>query len=158
MKKVGLGWDIHKLGENRALIIGGVEIPNKKGCIGHSDGDALVHAIIDSLLGAAGLGDIGEHFPDTDEQYKDISSLVLLRVTNDMLREKDFEIVNIDVNVILQSPKLSPYKEAIRDSIAKTLDLDLEQVNIKAKTAEHMLGEVGQGDAIIAQAIALIEK
>ena len=158
MKKVGLGWDIHKLAEGRALILGGVEIPNSKGCVGHSDGDALTHAVIDSLLGAAGLGDIGEHFPDTDDQYKDISSLVLLRVTNDMLREKDFEIVNVDVNVILQSPKLSPYKEAIRDNLAKTLDLDLDQVNVKAKTAEHMLGEVGQGDAVIAQAVCMIEK
>lgn len=158
MKRTGLGWDIHKLAENRPLIIGGVEIPNSKGCVGHSDGDALTHAVIDSLLGASGLGDIGEHFPDTDDQYKDISSLVLLRVTNDMLREHDYEIIDIDANIILQSPKLSPYKDAIRDSIAKTLDLDIDQVNIKAKTAEHMLGEVGTGDAIIAQAIALIEK
>lgn len=157
MNKAGLGWDIHKLTEGKPLILGGIQIENSKGCEGHSDGDALIHAIIDAILGAAGLGDIGEHFPDTDPQYKGISSMVLLRAVNEMIQEDGFRILNIDANVILQSPKLSPYKEAIRDNIASALGLELNQVNIKAKTAEHMLGELGSGDAVVAQAIAYIE-
>lgn len=158
MNRVGIGWDIHRLAENRDLVIGGVTVENTKGCVGHSDGDALIHAIIDAMLGAAGLGDIGTQFPDTDDQYKDISSRVLLRVAHDLIREKDYEIVNIDANVILQSPKLMPYIPQIKESLSEALDLEEEYIGIKAKTAEHMLGELGNSDAIAAQAVVLLEE
>lgn len=156
MKRVGHGWDIHALVENRALIIGGVEIPNTKGSLGHSDGDALVHAIIDSLLGAAGLKDIGTQFPDNDETYKDISSLVLLRTANDLIRENGYYIENIDSTIILQEPKLFPYIDQIRENIAQSLDMEVENIGVKAKTAEGMLGELGKGEAISAMAVALL--
>lgn len=158
MLRIGTGFDIHPLKEGRALILGGVEIPFEKGCDGHSDGDALIHAIIDSLLGAAGLDDIGTYFPDTDPQYKDIDSRVLLRLANDKLRENNFEIVNIDCTVILQQPKLGPYKELMKEELADCLDLDVSQIGVKAKTAEGMLGSLGTCDAVAAQASALIEK
>lgn len=158
MLRVGTGWDIHKLVEGRDLILGGVTIPSAKGCLGHSDGDALCHAIIDALLGACGLADIGTQFPDNDSQYKDISSRVLLRMTNDMIRERDFHIVNIDTTVILQSPKLHPYIDAIKDALSEALDLEEEFISVKAKTAENMLGELGTSDAVVAQAVVLIEK
>lgn len=158
MKRIGTGWDIHKLVKDRPLILGGIEIPSEKGCLGHSDGDALIHAVIDALLGAAALGDIGTFFPDSDPEYKDISSHVLLRMTNDMLREHDWEIENIDTTVILQSPKLALYKEAMKQCIADALDIDVSCVSVKAKTAEMMLGELGSSDAVVAQAAVLIEK
>ncbi len=157
-KRVGTGWDVHKLVENRPLILGGIEIENDKGCLGHSDGDAVIHSIIDALLGAAGLEDIGTQFPDSDSQYEDISSVVLLRMTNDMLREKDYQIVNVDCTIVLQTPKLSEYKLEMRKAIAEALDMRVEDVNVKAKTAEHMLGELGTGNAVMAQASVLIEK
>lgn len=158
MLRVGTGWDIHKLTEGRDLVIGGVNIPSEKGCLGHSDGDALCHAIIDALLGACGLDDIGTQFPDTDPQYKDISSRVLLRLANDMIREKGYSIVNIDTTVILQSPKLKPYVQAMKESLSEALDLEEEFIGVKAKTAEKMLCELGTSDAVVAQAVVLIEK
>ena len=158
MKRIGTGWDIHKLVEGRSLVLGGVKIESEKGCLGHSDGDALIHAVIDSLLGAAALGDIGSHFPDTDAEYKGISSLVLLDKTAKLLAEKGYKIVNIDSTVILQSPKLFPYKEKMVQSIATCLGMDIDCISVKAKTAEHMLGELGTGDAVVCQAVAMIEK
>lgn len=156
MKRAGTGWDIHRLAEGRALVLGGVTIPNSKGCVGHSDGDALIHAIIDAMLGAAGLGDIGTQFPDNDSKYKDINSCVLLRCANDLIREKDLHIVNIDSTVILQSPKLAPYIDSMKDCISEALDLEKEFIGVKAKTAEHMLAELGTGDAVAAQAVVLL--
>ena len=156
--RIGTGWDIHPLVEGRDLVLGGVYIENDRGCLGHSDGDALIHAVIDAMLGAAGLGDIGDMFPDTDETFRGISSVVLLRLANDKLRENDFDIVNVDCTVILQSPKLGHYKDRMREAIAEALDLDVDKVNVKAKTAEHMMGELGSSDAVMAQAAVLIEE
>jgi len=156
--RVGTGWDIHPLVEGRDLILGGVVIENPKGCAGHSDGDALVHAIIDAMLGAAGLEDIGTQFPDTDDSYKDIASLTLLRVAHDLVREAGYTVVNVDSTVILQSPKLAPHKARMCSLIAQALDLDEDCVSVKAKTAEHMLCELGNSDAVIAQAAVLIEE
>jgi len=156
--RVGTGWDIHPLVEGRVLILGGVEIENSKGCAGHSDGDALLHAIIDAMLGAAGLEDIGTQFPDTDPEYKDISSLTLLRVAHDLVRENGFNVVNVDSTIILQSPKLAPYKNEMCIKIANALDLDEDCVSVKAKTAEHMLCELGRSDAVVAQAAVLLEE
>lgn len=156
MSRVGYGWDIHKLVIGRDLVLGGVKIPNNKGCLGHSDGDALTHAIIDAMLGAAGLSDIGTQFPDTDEQYKDICSMILLRKTCDMLCKKGLRIINIDATVILQTPKLGPDIKAIKESLSSVLGIPADSIGIKAKTAEHMLGELGSGDAVCAMAIVLL--
>ncbi len=156
--RIGTGWDIHPLVEGRDLVLGGVYIENDRGCLGHSDGDALIHAVIDAMLGAAGLGDIGDMFPDTDETFRGISSVVLLRLANDKLRENDFDIVNVDCTVIIQSPKLGHYKDRMRETIAEALDLDVDSVNVKAKTAEHIMGELGSSDAVMAQAAVLIEE
>lgn len=156
MNRVGTGWDIHKLVSGRALVLGGVKIESGKGCLGHSDGDALIHAVIDSLLGAAALGDIGFHFPDTDMAYKDVSSLVLLKKTSDLLKGHGFSVINVDCTVILQSPKLAPYKDLMALSIASCLGLDASCVNVKAKTAEYMLNELGSGDAVVCQAVAMV--
>ena len=156
--RVGTGWDIHPLVEGRDLILGGVTIENPKGCAGHSDGDALLHAIIDAMLGAAGLEDIGTQFPDTDESYRDISSLTLLRVAHDLVRENGYTVVNVDSTVILQSPKLAPYKNEMCIRIASALDLDEDCVSVKAKTAEHMLCELGRSGAVVAQAAVLLEE
>ncbi len=158
MFRVGTGFDIHRLEEGHELILGGVLIPSDKGCVAHSDGDALCHSIIDALLGAAGFEDIGVQFPNTDPEYKDFSSLVMLRMVNDLLRENDYEIVNIDSTVILQTPNLSEYKERMREQISEALDLDIWQVNVKAKTAEHLLEELGRGDAVEAQSVVMIQK
>lgn len=156
--RVGTGWDIHPLVEGRDLILGGVTIENSKGCAGHSDGDALLHAIIDAMLGAAGLEDIGTQFPDTDETYRDISSLTLLRVAHDLVRENGYNVVNVDSTIILQSPRLAPYKNEMCIRIAQALDLDGDCVSVKAKTAEHMLCELGGSDAVVAQAAVLLEE
>lgn len=155
---VGSGFDIHALKEGRTLILGGVEIPNNKGCVGHSDGDALIHAVIDSLLGACGLDDIGTFFPDTDPEYKDIDSVILLEKTGRILKEHNAQILNIDSTVILQSPKLSSFKMEMRQCIAKALGLDVQCVNVKAKTAERMLGELGSADAVCAFCNCLLER
>lgn len=157
MIRIGTGWDIHPLTEGRDLVLGGVVIDSPKGCAGHSDGDALLHAIIDAMLGAAGLEDIGTQFPDTDETYRGISSLTLLRAAHDLIRENGFNVVNIDSTVILQRPKLAPYRNEMCIRIANALDLDEDCVSVKAKTAEHMLGELGEGNAVMAQAAVLVE-
>ncbi len=152
--RIGQGFDLHKLVENRPLIIGGINIPSPKGEEAHSDGDVLIHALIDALLGAKALGDIGTHFPPSDMTYKNISSVELLRRT---LMLSDFDIVNIDINIILQAPKLGPYILDIRKSLAKLLNINIDDISVKAKTAEHILGELGRGDAIIAEVILLLK-
>lgn len=156
--RIGNGWDLHRLEEGRTLVLGGVEIESPKGAVAHSDGDALIHAMIDALLGAAGLADIGTYFPDTDPTYKDIDSRVLLRMTNDLVREKDYDIVNFDTTIVLQSPKLAPYIPLMKEALSEALDLDEECIGIKAKTAEHILGELGTGDAVMASAVVLLEE
>jgi len=155
--RIGEGWDIHALVEGRKLILGGVDIPHTKGLKGHSDADALLHAITDALLGAAALGDIGTHFPDTDAQFLGADSAVLLREVARLVRSKGYAIGNVDSTVIAQAPKLAPHIGAIRQSIASTLSIDLEQVNVKAKTAEKM-GPVGEGFAMEARAVVLLFK
>lgn len=157
MSRIGTGWDIHKLVPDRDLVLGGVKIDSPKGCLGHSDGDALIHAVIDAILGACSMGDIGTLFPDTDPHYKGISSTVLLSQVMDSVREKGFRIVNVDTTVILQSPKMGPYKDEIRSRMAKLLGVGEDCFCVKAKTAEHMLGELGTGDAVVCQAVCLID-
>jgi len=149
--KIGIGYDIHRLVEGRKLFLGGVEIPYIKGLLGHSDGDALLHAICDALLGALGEGDIGEHFPDTDPQYHNLSSVELLKAVKNLVEEKKFMIVNVDTVVIAQEPKLIPFKKQIRGKIAQILDIKEDCVNIKAKTNEG-LGEIGREEGIAAYA------
>lgn len=153
--KIGQGWDLHKMGKGLPLILGGIIIPSSKGEVAHSDGDVLVHAIIDAILGATCNGDIGSKFPDTDPLYKGCSSLELLNKT---LAFKSVVIKNLDCTVILQEPKLRPYIDDIRQSIASIIDIPINLVSVKAKTAEGVLNEVGTGDAIIAQAIVLLEE
>lgn len=153
--RVGLGYDVHKLVENRKLILGGVEIPYEKGLLGHSDADVLLHAIMDALLGAAALGDIGKHFPDTDDRYKGISSIKLLEEVGKLLEEKLFVINNIDATVIAQRPKIGPYREEMVKNIAKALRIEEDLINIKA-TTEEGLGFTGSGEGISSQAIASI--
>lgn len=153
--RIGEGWDIHALVPGRKLIIGGVHVPFDRGLLGHSDADVLLHAITDALLGAAGLGDIGRHFPDTDERFKGADSVVLLVEAAHRVRAQGWQIGNIDSTVIAQAPKLAPFIDAMRDRIAMALDLPPAQVNVKAKTAEKF-GPVGQGQAIEARAIVLL--
>lgn len=153
--RVGMGYDVHRLTENRKCIIGGVEIPYEKGLSGHSDADVLLHAIMDALLGAAALGDIGKHFPDTDEAYRGISSIELLKKVGDLLAEHTFLIENIDATIIAQAPKMRPYIEKMRENIADALGLDKGQVSVKA-TTEEGLGFTGSGEGIAAQAVCLL--
>lgn len=153
--RIGEGWDIHALVPGRKLLLGGVEIPYERGLLGHSDADALLHAITDALLGAAGLGDIGRHFPDTDEQFKGADSLVLLAEAARRVQQQGFEVANVDSTVVAQAPKLAPYIESMRERIAQALGLGVGQVNVKAKTAEK-LGPVGAGQAIEARAVVLL--
>jgi len=153
--RVGEGWDVHALVPGRPLIIGGVHVPHHQGLLGHSDADVLLHAITDALLGAAALGDIGRHFPDTDERFKGADSSVLLAEAARRVREAGFEIGNVDSTVIAQAPKLAPYIEGMREGIARTLGVAPAQVNVKAKTAEK-IGPVGQGLSIEARAVALL--
>ncbi len=157
MFKIGLGYDIHKLVENRDLIIGGVKITHEKGLLGHSDADVLVHAIIDALLGAAGLADIGTLFPDTDPKYKDADSIILLKHVFELVKQKGYKINNIDSNIIAQAPKMMPYIPKMKDVLVKVLDLDIENISIKAKTKEK-LDAVGEKLAIEANAAVLLEK
>lgn len=154
--RIGLGYDVHELVKGRQLILGGINIPFEKGLAGHSDADVLTHAICDALLGAAGLGDIGMHFPDSDPKYKDISSIQLLHETFQMIGAKGFAIINIDTVIFAESPKLSPYRQAIRATLAEVLNLEIQRINIKATTTEG-LGTIGQGDGIAAMAVALIQ-
>ncbi|MFZ5966820.1 MAG: 2-C-methyl-D-erythritol 2,4-cyclodiphosphate synthase [Bacillota bacterium] len=155
--RVGIGYDVHRLVEGRKLIMGGVEIPYEKGLLGHSDADVLLHAIKDALLGAAALGDIGKHFPDTDERYRGISSIKLLAEVNNLLISRGFHVNNVDATIIAQKPKMAPYIEMMRRNIAETLGVDIDAVNVKATTTEG-LGFTGTGEGIAAQAIASIKK
>jgi len=155
--RVGLGYDVHKLVEGRDLILGGVKIPYEKGLLGHSDADVLLHAIMDALLGAAALGDIGKHFPDTDPKYKGISSLKLLEYVGDLLEKKLYVIENIDATIIAQRPKMAPHIQEMRINIAQTLRIELDQVNVKA-TTEEGLGFTGNGEGISSQAICCLNK
>lgn len=153
--RIGMGYDVHRLVEGRDMIIGGVKIPYEKGLLGHSDADVLLHAISDALLGAAALGDIGKHFPDTDPAYKGISSLLLLEKVGQLLEENCFLIENIDATIIAQAPKMRPHIDTMRENIAKALGLDVAQVNVKA-TTEEGLGFTGSGEGISAQAICML--
>jgi len=153
--RVGEGWDTHALVPGRKLVIGGIEIPYERGLLGHSDADVLAHAITDALYGGAGLGDIGLHFPDTDDRFKGANSILLLAETARRVREAGWEIVNIDSTVIAQAPKLAPHIGAMRERLAQALQLGPAQVNVKAKTAER-LGPVGQGLSIEARAVVLL--
>ena len=154
--RVGMGYDVHKLVEGRDLIIGGVNIPYEKGLLGHSDADVLLHAISDALLGAAALGDIGKHFPDTDPKYKGADSLKLLQHVGNLLEENMYVIENIDATIIAQRPKMAPHIPTMRENIAKALGLEVDQVNVKA-TTEEGLGFTGSGEGISSQAICLLE-
>ena len=151
--RIGQGYDVHRLVEGRKLIIGGVDIPDEKGLLGHSDADVLLHAVMDALLGAAALGDIGQHFPDSDERYKGISSIALLKEVGKILQENGYMIENIDSTVIAQRPKLLPYRPQMAENIAAALGIEKEQVSVKA-TTEEGLGFTGTGEGISAQAIA----
>jgi len=153
--RIGQGYDVHRLTEGRKLILGGVEIPYEKGLLGHSDADVLIHAIMDALLGAAALGDIGQHFPDTDERYKGISSIKLLEHVGGLLAENGFIIENIDSTIIAQRPKLAPYRPQMAENIAKALGIELNQICVKA-TTEEGLGFTGTGEGISSQAICLL--
>jgi 2-C-methyl-D-erythritol 2,4-cyclodiphosphate synthase len=154
--RVGMGYDVHRLVENRDLIIGGVKIPYEKGLLGHSDADVLLHAIMDALLGAAALGDIGKHFPDTDPKYKGADSMALLVEVGKMLKENKYRVENIDATIIAQAPKMRPHIDTMRQNIADGLGINIDQVNVKA-TTEEGLGFTGTGEGISSQAICLLE-
>ncbi len=153
--RIGEGYDVHRLAENRKLIIGGVTVPFEKGLLGHSDADVLLHAVCDALLGAAALGDIGKHFPDSDNTYKDINSAVLLKKVGELIRQNGYKIENIDSTVIAQAPKLSPFIEDMRKNIALSLEIPVEKVSVKA-TTEEKLGFTGEGLGIAARAVCLL--
>lgn len=155
--RVGMGYDVHKLVENRKLILGGVEIPHEKGLLGHSDADVLLHAIMDSILGALALGDIGKHFPDTDEKYKGADSMKLLESVYNLIKEKGYDIGNLDATIIAQAPKMAPHIQTMRANIAKVLNTDIDNINVKA-TTEEGLGFTGNKEGISAQSICLLVK
>ena len=155
--RIGIGYDVHKLVADRKLVLGGVVIPFEKGLLGHSDADVLVHAVCDALLGAAGLGDIGRHFPDIDLQYKDISSLILLTETNTMIRNEGFTIRNIDTIVFAEAPKINPFHKQMQENLARAVEVDAGCINIKATTTEG-LGTIGKGEGIAAMSVALLEE
>lgn len=155
--RIGMGYDVHKLVENRDLILGGVTIPYEKGLLGHSDADVLLHAIMDSLLGATALGDIGKHFPDTDVKYKGISSINLLKEVGTLITSNGFLIGNIDSTIIAQAPKMAPHIQTMRENIANALNISLDQINVKA-TTEEGLGFTGTGEGISSQSICLVTK
>ena len=157
MTRVGIGYDLHRLAEGRKLILGGIEILFHKGPVGHSDGDALAHALCDALLGAAGLGDIGSHFPDTDPKWKDVSSLRFLERIRDLLAEHRFRIVHLDAIVITEKPKLGPHFPAMREALAKALGVAPSMINLKAKTNESV-DAIGRGEAIAAHAVATLDR
>ena len=153
--RVGIGYDVHKLVEKRKLIIGGVEIPHDKGLLGHSDADVLIHAIMDSILGALGLGDIGKHFPDTDEKYKNISSMVLLEEVWNIMSAKGYKIGNIDSIIVAQSPKMAPYIDTMKENIARVLNVSIDNINIKATTTEE-LGFEGNKKGMSAHSVCML--
>ena len=155
--RVGMGYDVHKLVENRKLILGGVEIPHEKGLLGHSDADVLLHATMDSILGALALGDIGKHFPDTDEKYKGADSMKLLEFVYNLIKEKGYTVGNLDATIIAQAPKMAPHIQTMRANIAKVLNTDIDNINVKA-TTEEGLGFTGNKEGISAQSICLLVK
>lgn len=155
--RVGQGFDVHALVAGRRLVVGGVDIPHERGLAGHSDADVLLHAVCDALIGAAGLGDLGTHFPDTDPRYKDADSRVLLRAVKALLSSHGWEVVSVDSTIIAQAPKMAPHIPRMRSHIAADLGIRTDAVNVKAKTAER-LGAIGRGEGIAAEAIALIAK
>lgn len=157
MTRFGMGYDVHQLVENRKLIIGGVDIPYEKGLLGHSDADVLLHAISDALLGAAALGDIGKHFPDTDPRYKGAESLKLLEEVGNLLAAKGYVVGNVDATIVAQKPKMLPHIPQMRENIARVLRVDIDQINVKATTEEH-LGFTGSGQGISSYAVAGIER
>lgn len=157
MTRFGMGYDVHQLVENRKLIIGGVDIPYEKGLLGHSDADVLLHAISDALLGAAALGDIGKHFPDTNPRYKGADSLKLLEEVGNLLAEKGYVVGNVDATIVAQKPKMLPHIPQMRENIARVLRVDIDQINVKATTEEH-LGFTGSGQGISSYAVAGIER
>jgi len=153
--RIGIGYDVHRLVEDRKLILGGVEIPYEKGLLGHSDADVLVHAVMDALLGAAALGDIGQHFPDTDPEYKGISSIRLLEKVGELLKEKGYSVGNIDSIIVAQRPKLLPYRPQMAENMAKALGISVDQVSVKA-TTEEGLSFTGSGEGMSAKAVVLL--
>jgi 2-C-methyl-D-erythritol 2,4-cyclodiphosphate synthase len=153
----GIGWDSHRLVEGRPLVLGGIEIPSDRGLAGHSDADVLAHAVIDALLGAAGLGDIGEHFPDTDERWAGADSIALLRSVVALVGERGLVVAHVDATIVMERPKLAPHKAAIRDSLAAALGVGAERVNVKATTGEGM-GFVGRGEGVAAMAVATVAR
>ncbi len=155
--RIGHGYDVHRFVEGRPLILGGVEIPFERGLQGHSDADALLHAVCDAMLGALALGDIGRHFPDTDERFRGISSLTLLESANGLIRAKGYAVANVDTVIVLQRPKIGPYVERMRERIARTLDIGIDAVSIKATTSEGM-GFTGTGEGLVAHAVVLLER
>lgn len=157
MLRIGNGYDVHRLVEGRKLMLGGFEVPHTKGVLGHSDGDVLLHAITDAIIGALGLGDIGLHFPDNDENLKDIKSSILLEKINKIMLEKGYEIVNMDSIIVIQKPKLRPYIDEIRKSIADILKIDIELINVKAKT-EEKLGFTGDETGVKSYCVVLLQK
>lgn len=157
MLRIGNGYDVHVLTEGRKLVLGGVEIPHTKGVLGHSDGDVLVHAIMDAMLGALALGDIGQHFPDTDMQYKNIDSMLLLSKVKELIYSKGYKIINLDSIIVLQKPKVKPYIEAMRKRIADVLELEIDQVSVKA-TTEEKLGFTGDESGVKSYCVVLLEK
>lgn len=157
MLRIGNGYDVHKLVEGRKLILGGIEIPHAKGVLGHSDGDVLIHAIMDAMLGALALGDIGQHFPDTDMKYENIDSTILLTRVKELIAERGYKIINLDSIIVLQKPKVKPYIEAMRKRVAKVLEIDIEQVSIKA-TTEEKLGFTGDESGVKSYCVVLLEK
>lgn len=157
MLRIGNGYDVHRLVEGRKLILGGVEIPHRMGLLGHSDADVLIHAIMDALLGALALGDIGKHFPDTDEKYKGISSIKLLKEVATLIKEKGYEIVNMDSIVVAENPKLKPFIEKIRENIAEALQINVDNISVKA-TTEEKLGFTGREEGIKSYSVVLLKK
>lgn len=155
--RVGHGYDVHRFAEERKLILGGVEIPYELGLLGHSDADVLIHALMDAMLGAAGLGDIGKHFPDTDDKYKGISSMILLKKVKELIEEEGYSLSNADITVVAQKPKLAPYIDQIKKNIALALCTDVSDINVKATTEEH-LGFTGRLEGISSHAVVLISK
>lgn len=155
--RIGQSTDIHQLSSERPLILGGINIPSEKGCVGHSDADVLVHVIAESILGALALGDLGKHFPDTDPKYKGISSLLLLQHTVDLMHEKGYKIVNLDALVIIEKPKLAPYLMMMKEKLCPILEIEFDQINLKATRGEK-LGYIGRSEGVMAQCVILLEE